>query len=723
MSEITSDRRFTRDRLIAGGGVALVGSLVGAGAAAEPGAAALTPVKNDFLVYDGVTYSPLSMGIYNVKNYGAKGDGTDDTDAFEAAIDAASSEDGATLYIPTAANYYSIRRTLVIEPPGATGQMKLNVRSLGRFAKIQWEGGNDSSVFKIYGLKDSTIEGVNVSVHGGSRSGIVVFDQTDKSPNLGSTGLVTYNNCHVEFGQAGVPPSSCIGFRLGHEGTTDVSFVLFKQCVVTSYFSPNGNIGWSAENQNVLANTLISCAGSYLAKMFTNVPSAGAANPLGGNTHFFYGCGASRNALDFEIFLPGTYLISGGRWEDGNQFLRTPGFGGPVEVTLDTVAINGYAPTGEQLIVNDGCPMSLFIRNCDIHGGFLHPGPYTKDFITMNCWPGLVSALFVEGGGISATDPFYTLVPPQRFRVAVEGTHKLNADNVTTGFFVNPSEVGQRDLLVNGGMELWRRSSSAATHTGTAGGNTEFTNADAWRVHAYSGDVLIVEPDSADTASALSTRSMKVTCTRSSDPRIIQDVQDYKALRGRRLMFRVWVKAFATNACWLGIHDGVGATYGTHANTGTGWELISVERLVDSAATQVRLYIMLGASGVYRFDNADLAVGHLGPDVPFYPRNPAVEKERANQFYPRVVTKAASDTLSLLDSTILADAASGAITLTLPAPSSEATFTIKRINTNANTVTIARSGSALIDGATSRVLANPFDFVNLISDGTNWIVV
>lgn len=102
MSETTSDSRFTRDRLLVGGGAALLGSVVASGIGAETGSAAAppTPTKNDFLVYDGLTYSPLTMGVFNVRNYGALADGSDDTAKIQAAIDAAGAAGGGVVFFP-----------------------------------------------------------------------------------------------------------------------------------------------------------------------------------------------------------------------------------------------------------------------------------------------------------------------------------------------------------------------------------------------------------------------------------------------------------------------------------------------------------------------------------------------------------------------------------------------------------------------------------------------
>ena len=73
-------------------------------------------------------------------------------------------------------------------------------------------------------------------------------------------------------------------------------------------------------------------------------------------------------------------------------------------------------------------------------------------------------------------------------------------------------------------------------------------------------------------------------------------------------------------------------------------------------------------------------------------------------------------------SVVLVDATSGNRTETLPAASALTGkfYTVKKTDASANTVTVARAGSDLIDGQTSFVLGTRYAAVTLISDGTGW---
>lgn len=90
-----------------------------------------------------------------------------------------------------------------------------------------------------------------------------------------------------------------------------------------------------------------------------------------------------------------------------------------------------------------------------------------------------------------------------------------------------------------------------------------------------------------------------------------------------------------------------------------------------------------------------------------------------------LATKTTTYTLVPTDSVILADATSGSFTLTLPTAVGAAgqQFTIKKIDTGTNTVTVATTSSQTIDGPTTRVLRTPNLLITVASDGTNWQIL
>lgn len=89
---------------------------------------------------------------------------------------------------------------------------------------------------------------------------------------------------------------------------------------------------------------------------------------------------------------------------------------------------------------------------------------------------------------------------------------------------------------------------------------------------------------------------------------------------------------------------------------------------------------------------------------------------------PRIVFAAANVTAGYGD-LVLCDTAAGGFIVTLPRPSiGLGPIEVKKTADSTNNVTVARSGTALIDGATSVVLVNYNQTVTLVPNGTNWVV-
>lgn len=83
-------------------------------------------------------------------------------------------------------------------------------------------------------------------------------------------------------------------------------------------------------------------------------------------------------------------------------------------------------------------------------------------------------------------------------------------------------------------------------------------------------------------------------------------------------------------------------------------------------------------------------------------------------------TISGNTTLTATSNTFQAvDATGGAVTVTLPAATNTSKlFSVKKVDSSANTVTIARAGSDTIDGATSYVLNVQYEAIDVIANGT-----
>ena len=77
------------------------------------------------------------------------------------------------------------------------------------------------------------------------------------------------------------------------------------------------------------------------------------------------------------------------------------------------------------------------------------------------------------------------------------------------------------------------------------------------------------------------------------------------------------------------------------------------------------------------------------------------------------------------DEIILANATSASITITLPKAVglTGQTYTIKRINSGGNDVTVGTTSSQTIDGITTYALSAQYKYVKVASDGAHWIII
>jgi len=150
-----------------------------------------------------------------------------------------------------------------------------------------------------------------------------------------------------------------------------------------------------------------------------------------------------------------------------------------------------------------------------------------------------------------------------------------------------------------------------------------------------------------------------------------------------------------------------GYLYG-NANTGnvTAATTIPNAGLANSTATLGNTAITLGSTTT--------SVGNL-----------TLNNVTINGLQTSLTTKTANYTGTLIDGTILGNASTGNITITLPTSvgATGKTYAIKKIDSSANVVIIATTSSQTIDSFTTEILARQFDAVQVQSDGANWVII
>ena len=97
------------------------------------------------------------------------------------------------------------------------------------------------------------------------------------------------------------------------------------------------------------------------------------------------------------------------------------------------------------------------------------------------------------------------------------------------------------------------------------------------------------------------------------------------------------------------------------------------------------------------------------------------------EYTRELITNVSGDaTLLAKAQTVLVDASTGPVTITMPFPEEcfngnrSLRFAVHKIDSSSNAVTILPSGSALIVGEASQDLQLEGEILNFITDGTNW---
>jgi len=92
-----------------------------------------------------------------------------------------------------------------------------------------------------------------------------------------------------------------------------------------------------------------------------------------------------------------------------------------------------------------------------------------------------------------------------------------------------------------------------------------------------------------------------------------------------------------------------------------------------------------------------------------------------NEAFTQTVTT--DTTLTNAVETVLVDASTAPVTVTLPAPSADVLVNVKRTDASANAVTVATPGTETIDGAADLSIAAQYDSYTVVSDGTNYYII
>ncbi len=374
-----------------------------------------------------ITADGDSLTYFNIKDFGAKGDGsTDDTKAIQDALNECIKAKGK-LIIPAPPNFYKITNTLNIEPTAPENQVWIHIEGWGHHGfQIVYMGPSGKPAVKIIGLKGGIIEGMRVKIANGISDAQCFEIGTSFEAN--STSAFSFVNCDAELGD-GVNNR---GWRLGYVdggGGADISQIVWNNCSawgIIGKITP-GQVGFENAGHNTLQLTWLGGSSTYCEK---------GISATAGGSQFFFGYGGAYNGTDFHIATSNQFGIYGGRFENGKTFLSVPGASSHPSILISNCMIAEYKPANGRLI-DFNRTGSLIIDGVKIEN--VNNRNHDANMIWLGGTTGQGN-LHVRGGAFHCSaDPFFTMETAGRWRVKVEDVGKLNANYESDTYFTNRS--------------------------------------------------------------------------------------------------------------------------------------------------------------------------------------------------------------------------------------------------------------------------------------------
>lgn len=191
---------------------------------------------------------------------------------------------------------------------------------------------------------------------------------------------------------------------------------------------------------------------------------------------------------------------------------------------------------------------------------------------------------------------------------------------------VNQLAGAHRNLLVNGGYEVWQRGAGSFTAVGGV------WTADRWRYYdaGLSGTIAITRESS--TKATDSVYSLKAVFTRVGVNGILtQLIEDYTQLRGRTVSLSMKVHQSVASSCRLFITDSTGTTTSATSATTGSFVTLTATRALGSGITSLEVGVEFTASGTFHLDNAMLVIGPA--PAPYQPLTPQEDLARCQRYY------------------------------------------------------------------------------------------
>jgi hypothetical protein len=346
--------------------------------------------------------------IFDVTAYGAKAnDKINDLPAFQAAFGAARAVSGKIIIPSSGSGAYYLDGTWNILPD-ASNQVWVDVEMVGGKARtIRYRGPSNQPVIKIIGLKGAVWTGLNIVIEDG-RTGVQIFD-IDTTPAANSSSFNTFKTFYLNLGDG----QDNIAVRTGliSGGGADISNYAFESIVVMGGGGLHGaSIPGQYAYQNLGHNTLsMVWKDGFVAfcdRAYTNVSRNGSKR--GNGSAMFYGMGGAHNNIDFSFNWEQSYIVSGGRWENGKQFMVVKN-GGYSNIVVQGLTISNYHAPNNLFDIEVGCSLSLdnVFARWSQSNTLGNPTKSYDPVININVNKGgrsRIGNLTVKGGGFSSNE-------------------------------------------------------------------------------------------------------------------------------------------------------------------------------------------------------------------------------------------------------------------------------------------------------------------------------